>query len=145
MNEGRQTLERLASQNIYAFVRLAFVILFPGERFKNTPHVEAICFVLERVARGECKRLIITVPPRYLKSVTVAVAFCAWWLGHNPNHKIMIANYSETIAAKHGRMFRALIRRPPIQARVSKLQGCRDRHGCGDRNKPRRWAQNGFA
>lgn len=115
MNEARQTLELLASQNIYAFVRLAFTILLLGDRFKNTPHVEVICFVLERVVRGECKRLIITVPPRYLKSVTVAVAFCAWWLGHNPNHKIMIANYSETIAAKHGRMFRTLIRSPQFK------------------------------
>lgn len=109
MNEERQKLERFAKENVYAFVRLAFLILHPGKAFKNAPHIEAICFALERVARGECKRLIITVPPRYLKSVTVAVAFCAWWLGHNPDNKIMVANYSERIAAKHGRMFRTLI------------------------------------
>ncbi|WP_428334156.1 phage terminase large subunit [Novosphingobium sp.] len=108
--QERQQLERLAQVNVYAFVRLAFLILHPGTQFKNAPHVDAICFALQRIALGECKRLIITVPPRYLKSVTVAVAFCAWWLGHNPNHKIMVANYSQTIAAKHGRMFRALVR-----------------------------------
>lgn len=106
----RETLEQLARESIYAFVRLTFTILQPGVRFKAAPHIEAICFALERITSGECKRLIITVPPRYMKSITVAVAFCAWYMARDPTKKVMIANYSETIAGKHGRMFRTLIR-----------------------------------
>jgi predicted phage terminase large subunit-like protein len=106
----RETLEALARENVYAFVRLAFLIILPGSEFKTAPHIEAICFALQRVASGECRRLIITVPPRYMKSITVAVAFCAWYMGRDPTRKIMVANYSEVIAGKHGRMFRALVR-----------------------------------
>ena len=37
-----------------------------------------------RVARGEVRRLIICVPPRSMKSITVSVAFTAWVLGQDP-------------------------------------------------------------
>src|SRR5947199_4468766 len=40
----------------------------PGIREQNR-HIEAIAFALMRVLRGEIKRLIITVPPRSLKSI----------------------------------------------------------------------------
>lgn len=51
--------------------------------------------------RGETTRLLICVPPRYLKSITVAVAFVAWWLGHRPSGKVMVASYGGDLAVKH--------------------------------------------
>lgn len=118
----RQTLEKLAYQNIYAFVRLAFLVLHPGMRFKPALHIEAICFALQGVADGTCKRLIITIPPRYMKSVTVAVAYCAWLMGRDSTKKVMIANYSEAIAGKHARMFRTLIRSPQFKRIFPRFQ-----------------------
>ena len=44
---------------------------------------------LARCERGECKRLIVNMPPRSLKSFTASVAFPGWMLGRNPEAKIM--------------------------------------------------------
>lgn len=63
-------------------------------------HLDAICHVLERVMRGDIKRLIIEVPPRSLKSLLGSVAFPAYILGRQPNAKIICASYSQDLATK---------------------------------------------
>ena len=52
-----------------------------------TWHVEAIAYQLERVRRGEIRRLIINMPPRSLKSIAASVAFPAFVLGHDPSRR----------------------------------------------------------
>jgi hypothetical protein len=47
------------------------------------------------------KRLVINIPPRCLKSVTVAVAYVAYLLGHSPHAKIIVASYGLDLARKH--------------------------------------------
>jgi len=105
----RQQLDFYLRHNLYAFLELAFGQLHPGKPFVPTSHIEAMCWQLQRVAAGQCNRLVITVPPRHLKSVTVAVAFVAWLLGRNPALKILVASYGSDLAAKHARDFRAVI------------------------------------
>ena len=51
------------------------------------------------MARGEIKRLIINVPPRSMKSITVTVGFTAWMLGRDPTKRI-IAVYADELARK---------------------------------------------
>jgi hypothetical protein len=51
--------------------------------------LSGIAYQLERVRRGEIKRLIINMPPRSLKSMTASVAFPAFVLGHNPTRRII--------------------------------------------------------
>ena len=55
--------------------------LNPGMPFLPNWHIKAIAYQLERVRRGEVNRLIINMPPRHLKSLTVSVAFPAFLLG----------------------------------------------------------------
>src|SRR5262249_25960368 len=75
-------------------------------------HVEAICWHLQQVAEGRIRRLLITMPPRYLKSVCTSVGFAAWMLGRDPALKIMVASYGQDLAAKHARDFRTVIEAP---------------------------------
>ena len=65
--------------------------------------------------RGEIKRLIITVPPRSLKSICASVAFPAFVLGHDPTRRIIGVSYSEGLARKHANDFRAVMRSPLYQ------------------------------
>jgi predicted phage terminase large subunit-like protein len=58
---------------------------------------------LEACRRGEIRRLIINLPPRSLKSITVSVAFVAWLLGHDPSTQIICASYAQELANKHAR------------------------------------------
>lgn len=64
---------------------------------------------LERVERGEVKRLMILVPPRHGKSTLATKAFPAWFLGRNPNKKIITVSYGAELATEFGRDVRNLI------------------------------------
>ena len=50
-------------------------------------HVDLIAEYLEAVHRRDVTRLIINVPPGYLKSIAVNVAWPAWELGQNPSER----------------------------------------------------------
>ncbi|HXV25060.1 MAG TPA: phage terminase large subunit, partial [Alphaproteobacteria bacterium] len=104
--EGAQSLQR---QHLCFFLRRCFLHLHPDEEFLEAKHVEAICVQLERMLRGEGRRLLITVPPRHLKSICTAVAFVAWALGRDPSLKVLVASYGTDLALKHGRDCRALM------------------------------------
>jgi len=102
--------------DLHTFTRLCFRIVLPGETFVPNWHVEAICYALERVVRGEVKRLIITLPPRALKSLCASVAFPAFVLGNHPTRKIICCSYADTLAYKHARDFRAVVHAPAYKA-----------------------------
>jgi hypothetical protein len=61
------------------------------------------------VLNGDIKRLIITVPPRSLKSSS-SVAFPAFVLGHDPTRRIICVSYAEGLARKHANGCRAIMR-----------------------------------
>ncbi|WP_108681335.1 phage terminase large subunit [Methyloceanibacter sp. wino2] len=105
-------LDAIFRKDLYSFVQRAFPIVSAGDRFQPNWHIEAIADALTRVLDGEIKRLIITVPPRSLKSICASVAFPAFVLGHDPTRRIICVSYSEGLARKHANDFRALVRSP---------------------------------
>jgi predicted phage terminase large subunit-like protein len=96
-------------QDVVSFVRKTFHVLNPGATFHMNWHICAIAHVLEQVGFGKIKRLIITVPPRSLKSIMCSVAFPAWVLGHDPTMRVIVASYSADLAIKHGNDFRTVV------------------------------------
>lgn len=83
------------------FIERSFYIINQGQKFINNWHIGAISEALNEVYNGNIKRLLINMPPRYLKSVCVSVAFPAWILGKDPTKRIIVASYSEKLAIKH--------------------------------------------
>src|SRR5262249_52932396 len=67
---------------------------------------------LEEVRRGRCKRLIINVPPRHLKSLLASVAFPAWLLGHEPSKQILSVTYAQDLSDNLARKSRTLMTSP---------------------------------
>lgn len=108
----QDAVRSLQHRHLLPFVWRAFEILHPGQPFVCSWHVQAICHALEKVARGETKRLIVTVPPRHGKSICAAVALPAWMLGQSPSLKVMVASYGGDLAAKHARDFRTVLTDP---------------------------------
>jgi hypothetical protein len=96
--------------DLYSFVQASFPIVSGGGRFLPNWHIEAICYELSQVWRGETRRLIITVPPRSLKSICASVCLPAFILGHDPARRIICVSYSEGLARKHANDCRALMR-----------------------------------
>ena len=105
----------LLRRDFSAFVRKVFATLESGQAYVPNWHLEAIAYQLERVRRGEIKRLIINMPPRSLKSVTASVAFPAFVLGHDPTRRIICVSYSGDLAKKHANDFRAVLEAPWYQ------------------------------
>lgn len=63
-------------------------------------YLMAMCQSFQKTAVGKCRRLVINVPPRHLKSIT-ATAYVAWMLGRSPSLKIMIATYGDKLGRDH--------------------------------------------
>ena len=96
-------------RDLFSFIRGTFPFA-PGASFTPNWHLEAIAYALTQVLEGKTRRLIITVPPRSLKSISASVAFPAFILGHDPRRRIICVSYSESLARKHANDTRAVMR-----------------------------------
>jgi predicted phage terminase large subunit-like protein len=106
----------------YSFLHRCCQTLNPGAQFLRNWHLEAIIYQLERVRKGEISRLIINLPPRYLKSVLVSVAFPALLLGYNPARRIICLSYGGDLSSKHAADFRAIVQSSWYRRAFPKLQ-----------------------
>lgn len=75
-------------------------------------HHKIIAEKLERIARGELKRLIVNMPPRHSKSEFASYLMPSWFLGRNPKLKIIQATMNTELAVRFGRKVRDLIADP---------------------------------
>ena len=64
---------------------------------------------LERVAKGELKRLIVNMPPRHTKSEFASYLFPAWVMGKKPQTKIIQATHTAELAVGFGRKVKNLL------------------------------------
>ncbi len=95
--------------DFYAFVQAAFPIVAGGSILQRNWHLEAMTAALSDVMNGIIRRLIITVPPRSLKSICSSVALPAFVLGQDPSRRIICVSYSDVLSRKHGNDCRALM------------------------------------
>ncbi len=79
----------------------------PG--FQSSPHHLIIDKALERVERGELKRLMIFAPPRHSKSEKASRRFPAYYLGRNPTKQIITTTYGHDLASDFGRDVRGIV------------------------------------
>lgn len=64
--------------------------------------------VLDRVSRGECKRLMLNMPPRHGKSEMVTVRYAVWRLERDPTLRVILGAYNATFVSKLGRKARRI-------------------------------------
>ena len=102
-------LRSILRRDLAAFVHKTFGTVSPGDSFSPNWHIEAICHELMKVLNGETKRLIISIPPRHLKSICTSVALPAWVLGQDPTRRIICVSYANELAVKHANDTRAVM------------------------------------
>jgi predicted phage terminase large subunit-like protein len=122
VKKAQQALDYILRTNFECFLQMCFLYLNPGATYLPNWHIKAIAYQLDRIRRGEITRLIINMPPRYLKSLTVTVAFTAFLLGHEPWRKIFAISYGDDLSAKHASDFRSLVHAPWFKRAFRKLQ-----------------------
>ena len=95
------------------------------ENFIEGRHHRVIAEKLERVARGELKRLIINMPPRHSKSEFASYLMPAWFLGRNPKLKIIQATHNTELAVRFGRKVRENGKRTRVVSTSRRVLGLR--------------------
>ncbi|MFJ7662011.1 phage terminase large subunit [Lysinibacillus sp. NPDC097162] len=74
--------------------------------YEHYRHTELVCEVLQRIANGEQLSMLIEMPPRHGKSMTVTESFPSYYLMKNPDKRVIAAAYSDGLAKKFGRLNR---------------------------------------
>jgi predicted phage terminase large subunit-like protein len=118
----QRVLQAVLATDFRAFVEYVFGLLRPGTPFRPNWHIDAMAHKVSQVASGEVKRLIITMPPRNLKSIVASVALPAWYLGHNPSERVVCVSYSDALAKTHANDFRRVVSDPIYQAVFPKMR-----------------------
>ncbi|ESQ83244.1 hypothetical protein AEAC466_13410 [Asticcacaulis sp. AC466] len=101
-------LRHKLESDFYFFVRYAYKQT-TGRRWLRNWHHEVLCARLEAVWRGEVRRLIINMPPRYSKTEIVCVLFIAWCLAKAPDCEFINVSYAARLAANNGARARDIV------------------------------------
>lgn len=97
----QREFDAILRSDFESFMAAAFCILHPGKVLDVEWLHRAMAHVLEQCLSGEWRRLIVTMPPRSLKSVIISVMFPAWLLGRDPSTKLMCVSYAEELTRRH--------------------------------------------
>ena len=81
-----------------------------GARFVVGEHHRRICEALDAVARGEIRRLIINIAPRYSKTELVSKMFVAYGLALNPRASFLHLSYSDDLVLENSRAVNDMLR-----------------------------------
>ena len=105
----------MAREDLYFFSRHMFRAR-RGYQWQRAEHHKIICDALMRVYRGECKRLIVNIPPRYSKTELAVIMFVSWCLGHQPDAEFIHTSYSATLSANNSAQIRELVKHEAYRA-----------------------------
>src|SRR5829696_2096964 len=122
MTDRVRLLRATLRQSVSSFAQKAFATLEPGTDYHHNWRLDHIGYQLERVERGDLTRLVIAVPPRSMKSITVSVAFSAWVLGRDPTKRIICASYADEFARKLAVDTRTILDAPWYKALFPRCQ-----------------------
>jgi predicted phage terminase large subunit-like protein len=92
-----------ATSNFLSFCRYVWPEMIVGAHHKK------IAAALDRVVSGECKRLMIAMPPRHGKSQMGSYLFPAYLMGKKPDSKLIVGSHTAELAQRFGRMIRNLV------------------------------------
>jgi predicted phage terminase large subunit-like protein len=108
--------QRAPTPEDFAFSSLTSYAVYQWPGYRPAPHQHRIARALERVERGECRRLMICMPPRHGKSMLASEYFPAWYLGRNPDRYVIHATYAQELAEDFGRKVRNQMADPAYAA-----------------------------
>lgn len=95
--------DALMRESFPLFLRKAVPWITGGVPLDWNWHLDAIARQLELVDQGSVLRLLVNLPPRNLKSITISVAWVAWMLGRDPTKNFVCISYSGELAGKLAR------------------------------------------
>ncbi|GKV70269.1 hypothetical protein NCCP2716_27670 [Sporosarcina sp. NCCP-2716] len=104
--EQRAALAEMAQNELAKRSYRDYVVRVHHGSFQHFRHTELVCETLQRIADGEELSVLIEMPPRHGKSMTVTETFPSYYIGRNPDKRVIAAAYSDGLATKFGRLNR---------------------------------------
>jgi len=98
-NSDKEFLKAILRKDFKSFVIKVFNEVSPNATYLDNWHIHVLCHELMNVLEVQQNRLIINIPPRYMKSIICSVAFPAFILGHNPKATIISVSYSDDLVS----------------------------------------------
>lgn len=100
----------LCQRSLPDFVRAAWSIVEPGKAYRDGWHIGAIAEHLDGVfPKYQIRDLIITVPPRCMKSLLVSVFWPTWAWTRCPESRWIFASYAGTLSIRDATRSRRII------------------------------------
>src|SRR5438046_2316824 len=110
-------LTRLAQRSLRAYVEQAWPILEPDTPFLPNWHIDLLIEYLEAVTAGEIRDVLITMPPRSMKSLVVSILWPTWEWIRRPGGRWLFVSYADALASKHSLDRRTIIQSDWYQSR----------------------------
>ena len=82
---------------------------------QQAQHHKLILREMQRCMSTPHGRLMICAPPGSAKSTYASVVAPTWFLGGQPQRRIILASYGDDLARRHGRRTRQLLRSPEVK------------------------------
>lgn len=111
IEDPASVLDALMKSYFPAFLAKAFEEL-NGKPIKWNWHLDAIAYQLDLVHSGKINQLLVTLPPRNLKSIAISVAWVAFELGRDPTLQFTCLSYSSQLALDLARKTRKIMMSP---------------------------------
>lgn len=94
--------------------------LWVFEEILKTPfdlnwHHETLFHSLEKVHRGDTKRLVINIPPRYSKTAIAVICFSAWAYANSKRCNFLHVSYGDALALKNSKSVKDIIQHEKFQ------------------------------
>jgi predicted phage terminase large subunit-like protein len=102
-------------RSLKEFTKSCWPTIEPSRPFHDNWHIDAISEHLQAVVEGDIRRLIINIPPRHMKSLSVAVALPAWTWTIQPEKRFLFASYASSLSIRDSVKCRRLISSPWYQ------------------------------
>lgn len=99
MNITQDILESILRIDLKSFVIKVFHEVGETKDYFDNWHVDLICSEILDLINNVNNRLIINIPPRYLKSLICSIALPAFLLGIDPKAVIMCVSYNDDLAS----------------------------------------------
>jgi len=127
----------LAEKSLKHFMSQAWHIVEPKDALVWGWHLDAICDHLTAITDGFIRRLLINIPPRHTKSLSVAVMWPCWeWTTH-PEMRFLFSSYAQELSTRDSLKCRRIIQSEWYQRRWGD-----NFHLAGDQNRKTRFDNN---
>jgi predicted phage terminase large subunit-like protein len=124
-------VRKVLLSSLFHFALRAYAEIHEGRRLDPDPYLELLAEDLQRVARGETRRLVVSMPPRHGKSWFGSKCLPAYILALNPAARIMLVSYSADLAEEISYDIRQIMR-SPFYRQITATRIAKDRAKVGD-------------